>query len=98
MSEVTQHLESLRAGDEHARTALLECVYAELRQLARAKMARELPGHTLQPTGSFTRRGCDAGGGGGREGAHISPTASARFSQRCFAPFRSQSLPELHSA
>ena len=50
MSEVTQHLESLRAGDEHARTALLECVYAELRQLARAKMAREQPGHTLQPT------------------------------------------------
>ena len=50
MSEVTQHLEALRAGDEHARTALLECVYAELRQLARAKMAREQPGHTLQPT------------------------------------------------
>ena len=29
---------------------LLPLVYAELRQLARAKMAREQPGHTLQPT------------------------------------------------
>jgi RNA polymerase sigma factor (TIGR02999 family) len=50
MSEVSQLLASLRAGEEHARTALLECVYAELRQLARAKMAREQAGHTLQPT------------------------------------------------
>jgi DNA-directed RNA polymerase specialized sigma24 family protein len=29
---------------------LLAQVYAELRQLARAKMASEQPGHTLQPT------------------------------------------------
>ena len=29
---------------------MLPLVYAELRQLARAKMAREQPGHTLQPT------------------------------------------------
>jgi RNA polymerase sigma factor (TIGR02999 family) len=29
---------------------LLRQIYTELRQLARAKMAREQPGHTLQPT------------------------------------------------
>jgi RNA polymerase sigma factor (TIGR02999 family) len=50
MKEVTLLLESVRAGDERARIDLLECVYAELRQLARAKMAREQSGHTLQPT------------------------------------------------
>ena len=37
-------------GDAPAGEELLAFVYAELRQLARSKMAREQPGHTLQPT------------------------------------------------
>lgn len=50
MSDVTRLLEAMQHGDDHARGALLDQVYAELRQLARAKMAREQPGHTLQAT------------------------------------------------
>ncbi len=50
MSDVTRLLEAMQHGDDQAEGALLEQVYAELRALARAKMAREQPGHTLQPT------------------------------------------------
>ncbi len=48
--DLTLILEALHRGDPDADGALLHQVYAELRQLARAKMAREQPGHTLQPT------------------------------------------------
>jgi len=37
-------------GDPKAAGELLPLVYAELRQLAAAKLARERPGQTLQPT------------------------------------------------
>jgi len=47
---VTQVLEAARQGDPQAATQLLPLVYTELRKLAAAKMARELPGQTLQPT------------------------------------------------
>jgi RNA polymerase sigma factor (TIGR02999 family) len=50
MSDVTRLLEAVRHGDARAGEDLLPLVYQELRQLARAKMARENPGHTLQPT------------------------------------------------
>ncbi len=50
MSDVTRLLEAVRHGDARAGEELLPLVYQELRQLARAKMARENPGHTLQPT------------------------------------------------
>lgn len=50
MSDVTPLLEAIQHGDARAGEELLPLVYAELRQLARAKMARENPGHTLQPT------------------------------------------------
>jgi RNA polymerase sigma factor (TIGR02999 family) len=50
MSDVTQLLEAIRHGDTRAGEELLTLVYSELRALARAKMAREQPGHTLQPT------------------------------------------------
>src|SRR6476620_9129109 len=50
MSDVTRLLEAIEEGDAAADERLLPLVYAELRQLARAKMAREQPGHTLQPT------------------------------------------------
>ena len=50
MADLTLLLEALHRGEPDAAGALLTQVYAELRALARAKMAREQPGHTLQPT------------------------------------------------
>jgi len=47
---VTQILQAFEAGDEQAAEKLLPVVYEELRRLAAAKMAREAPGQTLQPT------------------------------------------------
>jgi DNA-binding GntR family transcriptional regulator len=48
--QVTQILEAVAAGDGQAADQLLPVVYAELRRLAAAKMAKEMPGQTLQPT------------------------------------------------
>ncbi|HSY20059.1 MAG TPA: sigma-70 family RNA polymerase sigma factor [Candidatus Acidoferrales bacterium] len=50
MSEATRILEAAGRGDPRAADELLPLVYQELRQLAAHKMARENPGHTLQPT------------------------------------------------
>ena len=49
-SDVTRLLGAMRGGDTSAANELLPLIYAELRKLAAAKMARELPGQTLQPT------------------------------------------------
>jgi RNA polymerase sigma factor (TIGR02999 family) len=50
VSEVTQILDRVQKGDSKASEQLLPLVYEELRKLAAAKMARELPGQTLQAT------------------------------------------------
>lgn len=50
MPDLTLFLGAIQRGEPDAPSALLAQVYAELRQLARAKMAREQPGHTLQAT------------------------------------------------
>lgn len=50
LSELTLILRSLEQGHSQAANRLLPLVYDELRCLARAKMAREQPGQTLQPT------------------------------------------------
>jgi RNA polymerase sigma factor (TIGR02999 family) len=47
---VTELLARVADHDRQAADALLEVVYGELRKLARAWMAREKPGQTLQPT------------------------------------------------
>lgn len=47
---VTQLLRAWSGGNEDALTELLPLVDAELRRLAKAYMARERPGHTLQAT------------------------------------------------
>ena len=47
---VTHLLRAWSGGDESALERLLPLVEAELRRLARAYMARERDGHTLQPT------------------------------------------------
>lgn len=50
MGEVTELLSVAAGGDPHAAEGLLPLVYAELRRLASAKMERETPNQTLQPT------------------------------------------------
>jgi RNA polymerase sigma factor (TIGR02999 family) len=50
MDNATQLLEALERGDSHAADQLLPLVYNELRRLAAAKLARESPGQTMQPT------------------------------------------------
>jgi len=47
---VTEILQAIDGGDDQAAERLLPLVYAELRRLARQRMAREPAGLTLQPT------------------------------------------------
>ncbi len=48
--QITQILDAVGAGDKQAAEQLLPLLYDELRRLAAAKMSREPPGQTLQPT------------------------------------------------
>ena len=50
MSDVTRLLDAAAAGDRQAAADVLPAVYAELRELAAARLADERTGHTLQPT------------------------------------------------
>ena len=50
MADIARVLEAAQRDDPQAATQLLPRVYTELRKLAAAKMVRELPGQTLQPT------------------------------------------------
>jgi RNA polymerase sigma factor (TIGR02999 family) len=50
MCDVTDILSRIESGDPTAASQLLPKVYDELRKLAQAKLARESPGQTLQPT------------------------------------------------
>jgi len=63
-SEITVILQGIERGDSSAAARLLPLVYDELRRLAAAKMARENPGQTLQPTALvhevWLRLGADA--------------------------------------
>lgn len=47
---VTQLLQEWSEGDPGALQELMPLIYDELRRLARARLRRERPGHTLQPT------------------------------------------------
>jgi RNA polymerase sigma factor (TIGR02999 family) len=49
-SQVSAVLQAAQAGDRQAATDLLPLVYAELHELARARLARQPPGQTLTPT------------------------------------------------
>jgi RNA polymerase sigma factor (TIGR02999 family) len=49
-ARITRLLVQMRDGAPHAAEELLPIVYDELRKLARARMARERPGQTLQAT------------------------------------------------
>lgn len=50
MIDVTQILQAAGRGDRSALNELLPLVYDELRKIAAARIARESPGQTLQPT------------------------------------------------
>ena len=50
MTEVTQILRRIEQGEPIAAERLLPLVYDELKKLAAARLAHELPGQTLQPT------------------------------------------------
>jgi hypothetical protein len=50
VSDVTQLLDAIDAGDPKAANQLLPLVYNELRALAVVRMANEKVGQTLQPT------------------------------------------------
>jgi RNA polymerase sigma factor (TIGR02999 family) len=50
MSDVTRLLDAAAAGDARAAAELLPLVYDELRKLAAARLAREVPGQTLDAT------------------------------------------------
>ena len=50
MSEVTRIVQRVQDGDHEALEQLFPLVYEELRRMAAAQMAREVPGQTLQPT------------------------------------------------
>jgi RNA polymerase sigma factor (TIGR02999 family) len=50
VDDVTGILHAIEGGDPHAAEQLLPLVYDELRQFAAARLAREKPGQTLQPT------------------------------------------------
>jgi len=62
--DITVILERVGLGQESSADRLLPLVYGELRKIAGAKMAREAPGQTLQPTAlvheAWLRLGGDA--------------------------------------
>ena len=49
-NELTGLLQAAQAGNAEAAAQLVPLLYDELRQLARARLAKLPPGHTLQPT------------------------------------------------
>lgn len=88
MSEVTQILGQIEAGDGQAAEKLLPLVCDELRKLVAAKMTQQQPGQTLQATACFTRRMSRDGSrtaAGGLCVLEQIPDASARggSSRRC---------------
>lgn len=50
MNDITRVLKQIEEGDPSLSSELLPLVYAELQQLARARLSREAPGQTLQAT------------------------------------------------
>ena len=64
MSDVTQLLNAVDAGDPKAADQLLPLVYEELRKLAVVRMANEKAGQTLQPTALVHEAWLKIGGDG----------------------------------
>jgi len=82
MSDVTQILSAIEAGDPKAAAELLPLVYDELRKLATARLAEEKPGQTLQATAlvheAYIRLvGCDPPQGWNGRGHFFAAAAEA---------------------
>ena len=56
--DVTRLLDAAGSGDRAALERLYLQVYDELRRLAEARLRRERPGHTLQPTALVNEAYC----------------------------------------
>src|SRR5256885_723998 len=67
MSDVTQILNAIDAGDPRAADRLLPLVYDELRKLAAGHMANEAPGHTLDAPALVHEASLRLVASGGRE-------------------------------
>jgi RNA polymerase sigma factor (TIGR02999 family) len=70
MSDVTQLLIAIDAGDPHASGQLLPLVYEELRKLAAVRMANEKAGQTLQATALVHEAWMKIAGDGGEQFAN----------------------------
>ena len=66
MNDINHLLDTLQEGDPVTADQLLVLVYSELRRLAAAKMSREAPGQTLQPTALVHEAWLRLGGDGQR--------------------------------
>ena len=76
VSDVNRDLLSIQQGDPKAANELLPLIYAELRRLAAARMAREQPGHTLQATALVHEAWLRLGDGVFANRAHFFASAS----------------------
>ena len=76
MSDATQLLSAIDAGDPKAAAQLLPLVYEELCKLAAAKMAQEKPGQTLQATSLVHEAWLRLGDGAFANRAHFFAAAS----------------------
>ena len=75
-NDVTRLLLALHHGTSSASDELLALIYSELRQLAAAKMAREQPGQTLQPTALVHEAWLRLGDGAFENRAHFFSAAA----------------------
>jgi RNA polymerase sigma factor (TIGR02999 family) len=66
MNDINHLLDTFQKGDPIAGEKLFVAVYSELRRLASAKMSREAPGQTLQPTALVHEAWLCLGGDGQR--------------------------------
>ena len=78
MSEITRVINAFQHSDGGTGTSeeLVPLIYAELRHLAAAKMAREQPGHTLQATALVHEAWLRLGDGAFANRAHFFAAAS----------------------
>ncbi len=81
MTPVTRLLEAANSGDRQEAAELLPVVYAELRQFAAAKLAREQAGHSLDATALVHEAFLKLVGDQKFDGrGHFFAAAAARFS------------------
>ncbi len=66
IGEITRLLQNMREGNPKAEEELLSRVYQELRALAASKLAREIPGQTLQATALVHEAWLRLAGGNGQ--------------------------------